>query len=104
MGSASRKESAINRLLIILRSIVLETASKTSSVSAADTACMLRVCDADRSDGNCSYPAAIGLSDDFGGACPCKLGIECPAGGRLAVYTAPRRDGDAYECTLAIER
>ena len=42
---------------------------------------MIRVCDADRPDGNCSHPAAVdptefggGESNDFAGPCPCDLG------------------------------
>lgn len=64
---------------------------------------MLRVCDAERPDGNCSYPAAIGLSDDFGGQCPCKLGIVCPASGSLAIFTASFDPDAAYTCDIEID-
>jgi hypothetical protein len=64
---------------------------------------MLRVCDADRPDGNCSYPGAIGLSDDFGGQCPCKLGILCPDSGSLAVYTASFDLEAPYTCELEFD-
>ena len=65
---------------------------------------MLRVCDGARADGNCSYPAAIGLSDDFASECPCKLGNVCPASGSLAIYTASADLGVAYTCDIETDR
>lgn len=63
---------------------------------------MIRVCDA--AEGNCSYPASaeVGESDDHQGACPCDLSVKCPASGQIAVYTAPKRVGAAYQCEPAI--
>lgn len=71
---------------------------------------MLRVCDADRPDGNCTHPAAVdptefggGESNDFAGPCPCDLSVTCPASGSIQVFTAPFRDGDPYSCDLVFE-
>ena len=71
---------------------------------------MLRVCDAERADGNCTHPAAVdptefggGESNDFAGPCPCDLSVQCPASGSIQVFTAPFRDGDPYSCDLAFE-
>jgi hypothetical protein len=64
---------------------------------------MIRVCDAARADGNCSFPAAAGVgeSDDFSrDPCPCDRTVECPDSGRVVVYTAPSRLGEAYGCDL----
>ena len=72
---------------------------------------MLRVCDADRPDGNCTHPTAVdpfelggGESNDFAGPCPCDLSVTCPPSGELQVYTAPFRDGDPYTCELVFEQ
>lgn len=62
---------------------------------------MMRICDGARPDGNCSYPGALALSDDFGGQCPCELGVVCPESGELEVYVAPFTPGASYECILA---
>ena len=68
---------------------------------------MMRICDAARADGNCSYPAALdpsGSTDDFGGgSCPCDLSVDCPPSGQIAVYTAPRRVGEPFSCDLVFE-
>lgn len=66
---------------------------------------MLRVCDATRADGNCSYPAAadVGESQNLLADCPCDLSVNCPASGQIAVYTAPKLIGEAYTCDLAFE-
>lgn len=62
---------------------------------------MIRVCDADRPDGNCSFPAAIRSSDDRGDdPCPCAPTVTCPASGRIAVYVAPSHLGDAFTCEI----
>ena len=72
---------------------------------------MLRVCDADRADGNCTHPAAVdptefggGESNDFAGPCPCDLSVTCPPSGSLRVFTAPFRDGEPYTCDLVFEQ
>jgi hypothetical protein len=65
---------------------------------------MLRVCDASRADGNCSYPAAIGFDDDSCQTqCPTAAFTRCPDSGKLAVFTAPFSIGEAYSCTVAVE-
>jgi len=66
---------------------------------------MIRVCDAARVDGNCSYPAAeaIGESDDFAQNCPCDLSVNCPDSGQIAVYTAAEDPAASYECNLEFE-
>ena len=64
---------------------------------------MLRVCDATRADGNCSYPAAIGFDNDVcGEACPIAFDSECPASGMIEVFSAPRTQGSAYTCNLEL--
>ncbi len=72
---------------------------------------MLRVCDAERADGNCTHPAAAdplepggGESNDFAGPCPCDLSVTCPPSGQIQVFTAPFRDGDPYSCDLEFEQ
>lgn len=65
---------------------------------------MIRVCDAERPDGNCSYPAAVGISDDAcGSACPLTTFTRCPPSGKLAAYAAPFTVGTDYTCTAAID-
>ena len=71
---------------------------------------MLRVCDADRPDGNCTHPTAVdpfepggGESNDFAGPCPCDLSVTCPPSGSIQVFTAPFRDGEPYTCDVAFE-
>lgn len=61
---------------------------------------MLRVCDQARSDGNCSEPGALAFDDDTCDACPRVRDVRCPASGKLDVYTAPSRVGEAYTCNL----
>jgi hypothetical protein len=65
---------------------------------------MLRVCDADRADGNCSFAGALGDSDNVpcGGSCPVATGIACPASGELAVFAAPHHVGDAFVCDVEV--
>jgi hypothetical protein len=64
---------------------------------------MLRVCDAARPDGNCSYPGAIAFDDDScGSQCPTAAFVTCPDSGRLVVYTAPFSPGAAYTCEVAL--
>jgi len=72
---------------------------------------MLRVCDADRPDGNCTHPGAVdpdqlggGESNDFAGPCPCDLSVTCPPSGTIQVYTAPFRVGDPYTCDVEFEQ
>jgi hypothetical protein len=64
---------------------------------------MIRVCDAARSDGNCSFPAALGNNDDGGcdGHCPLASAV-CPESGELAVFSAPFSAGDPFSCDVAI--
>ncbi|HTE52016.1 MAG TPA: lysyl oxidase family protein [Kofleriaceae bacterium] len=65
---------------------------------------MIRICDAERPDANCSAPAAIRSSNDTaGGPCPCTLDVPCPASGRIAVYGAPAEIGQPYECSVAVQ-
>jgi hypothetical protein len=60
---------------------------------------MLRICDADRADGNCSYPAAIGIGDDACGSnCPLIPDSVCPGSGSIAIYAAPWTINDAFTC------
>jgi len=64
---------------------------------------MLRVCDAARSDGNCSAGAALGAADNScASICPRTDLFQCPASGRLAVFTAPKLPGTSYTCDLQI--
>jgi hypothetical protein len=65
---------------------------------------MLRVCDPDRPDGNCSYPGALAEGDDAcGSQCPRARDVPCPAGGTLAVYTAPFHLGASYTCEIEVQ-
>ncbi len=65
---------------------------------------MIRVCDAERPDGNCSQPASLRSNDDAGGSlCPCASAVPCPASGRLAVYIGPSQYGQPFECAVQIE-
>jgi hypothetical protein len=62
---------------------------------------MIRVCDADRPDGNCSFPAALRTSDDRGDdPCPCAPTVTCPPSGRIRVYAAPSGVGEAFTCEI----
>jgi hypothetical protein len=62
---------------------------------------MMRVCDAD--GGNCSYPAAIGASDNAcQSSCPIANDILCPASGMVEVFVAPKTPGDPVDCTPAL--
>ena len=64
---------------------------------------MMRVCDATRPDGNCSFPAAIDSNDDACGTqCPLVFNETCPASGEIVVYHAPFSVGDAYTCNVEI--
>ncbi len=59
---------------------------------------ILRVCDADRADGDCSFPAAIGVGDnECGSECPLADTI-CPTSGSIAIYAAPAAISDAFTC------
>lgn len=64
---------------------------------------MLRVCDPDRPDGNCSSAAVLSENDDgCGGSCPLVANVVCPDGGSIAVYHAPYSVGDAYTCDVQV--
>jgi hypothetical protein len=78
-----------------------------ASPSCGETTCsgdpMIRVCDAARSDGNCSYPAALKSADTGGGGdCPCALGVECPDSGEISVFTASKQVGEAFTCDVEV--
>jgi hypothetical protein len=78
-----------------------------SSPSCGDTTCtgdpMIRVCDAERADGNCSFPAALKSADGGGGGdCPCALGVVCPESGQLSVYTASKQVGEEFTCDVQV--
>jgi hypothetical protein len=65
---------------------------------------ILRVCDADRPDGNCSYPGTLDDDDDScGSQCPRVRNVPCPGSGTLAVYTAPFRVGEPYTCEIEVQ-
>lgn len=57
---------------------------------------MMRVCDPNQ--GNCSFGAAIGLSDDECNACPRVSNLQCPPSGKVAVFTAAKIPGQPYSC------
>lgn len=65
---------------------------------------LLRVCASDRSDGNCSHPAALSTNTGACGSdCPRTGAIICPPNGRLDAYTAPKIPGQPYTCTLEMQ-
>ncbi len=64
---------------------------------------MLRVCDATRSDGNCSHPGALGSRDDAcGDNCPIVFDTVCPASGMLEVFSGSFSPDQAYTCDLEV--
>ena len=63
---------------------------------------MLRICDSDRADGNCSYTGSLSRSNDAcGSLCPRANNLVCPQSGSVDVYTAPSLPGQSYSCDLA---
>lgn len=64
---------------------------------------MLRVCDPAAAGDNCSHPARILENQDACDACPRVRDLECPASGRLAVYSAAREVGTSYTCALELQ-
>jgi len=66
---------------------------------------MLRVCESDRPDGNCSHAASLGRSTGAcGSSCPVVSSVRCPGNGSVDVFMAPRIPGAAYTCDLEIEQ
>lgn len=64
---------------------------------------MMRVCDPDRPDGNCSSIGKLSENDDgCGSQCPFINNAICPDGGSVDVYHAPHTVGDAYTCDVQI--
>jgi hypothetical protein len=64
---------------------------------------LLRVCDADRPDGNCAFPAALATAGDELTTCPCTVGVTCPASGHVAILEAPFLAGTAATCALTTD-
>ena len=63
---------------------------------------MMRVCDSDRTESNCSYANAVARADDScGSTCPRTSTLICPASGSLDVYTAARVPGEPYSCQVS---
>lgn len=77
-----------------------------SSPSCGATPCqgdgMMRVCDAEPTGANCSFPRALKSSDPDDLACPCALGVPCPPSGQLQVFTAPNHVGEPFTCDVQI--
>jgi len=64
---------------------------------------MMRVCDPQRPDGNCSNVGKLSEDDDSCGTeCPFVNNVVCPTGGSLDVYHAPVVHGAAYTCNVAV--
>lgn len=65
---------------------------------------MLRVCESNRPDGNCSDPAAIGRSDDScNSQCPRVRDLICPSGGKIDVFAAPYANGELFTCEIEMQ-
>lgn len=65
---------------------------------------ILRVCDNARPDGNCSYAGNTAFDDDAcNSKCPRTPQFECPASGKVDVYSAPYNVDDAYSCTVEVK-
>lgn len=64
---------------------------------------MLRVCDGQRTDGNCSHPASIGRGGDAcGTTCPQASGVICPLSAWIDVYATSRDPSQPFTCQVAI--
>jgi hypothetical protein len=65
---------------------------------------MLRVCDAARADGNCSFPGAIASDDDScGSQCPFVFDETCPPSGMISVFHAALVLGTPYTCSVEVD-
>ncbi len=64
---------------------------------------MMRVCDAARPDGNCSFPGALDESNDAcQSSCPLTFDVRCPESGMVEVFVGPRLLGETFTCDLSI--
>lgn len=65
---------------------------------------MMRVCDSDVADGNCSFASAMARNNNScGSTCPRSKTIICPDSGSLDVFTAARVPGEPYSCDVQSE-
>ncbi len=85
------------------RAIRVGCAAACGGLGSCTGDAMMRVCDAARPDGNCSFAGNLGAADDAcGSSCPQVADIQCPASGKVDVYSAPHAAGEAYTCNAEL--